>query len=159
MTPERRQLVLDTWMILEPHAPDVGATFFRHLFEIDPAISSLFTNCILQEQALKFTTMLGQLIRWLDSPERLVPIAKELGVRHAGYGVRDEHYLKVGAALSATLEEWLGDVFTTDARGAWSEAYLLISSLMRRGAIRVSGVFRAFKVEPDAPPAAAAKGL
>ena len=46
-----------------------------------------------------------------------------LGRRHAGYGVRPEHYDTVGAALLWTLEQGLGDAFTDDVRAAWAEAY------------------------------------
>ena len=46
-----------------------------------------------------------------------------------------------------TLEEGLGDKFTPELRGAWTEAFLLISSLMRRGAAKISGTFPV--VRPD----------
>ena len=84
---------------------------------------------------------------WLDVPEQLVPVLKKLGERHPTYGVRDEHYGKFGTALIGTLEEGLGDKFTPELRGAWTEAFLLISSLMRRGAAKISGAFPV--VAPD----------
>jgi hemoglobin-like flavoprotein len=77
-----------------------------------------------------------------------VPVLKQLGERHASYGVADEHYGKVGSALIGALEEGLGDRFTPDVRAAWTEAFILISSLMRRGAAKVSGGFPAVRVPP-----------
>ena len=54
---------------------------------------------------------------------------------------------KFGTALIGTLEEGLGDKFTPELRGAWTEGFLLISSLMRRGAAKISGAFPV--VTPD----------
>jgi hemoglobin-like flavoprotein len=143
MTPERRQLVTESWKQIKPNGAVVGQMFYRRLFEIDPSLRPMFTTSLLDEQIRKLTTMLDLIVHWLDVPERLVPVLKQLGARHNGYGVQDEHYAKVGSALMATLEEGLGDKFTPELRGAWTEAYLLISSLMRRGAAKISGTFPA----------------
>jgi nitric oxide dioxygenase len=150
MTPERRQLVIESWKALAPNGPQVGATFYRRLFEIDPHLRVLFKDAILDEQIRKLTTMLDLIVHWLDLPEKLVPVLKQLGARHQGYGVQEEHYSKVGTALMGTLEEGLGDKFTPDMRSAWSEAFLLISSLMRRGAAKVSGAFPGLAAETPA---------
>lgn len=150
MTPERRQLVIESWKVLAPNSAQVGAIFYRRLFEIDPNLRPLFKDTILDEQIRKLTTMLDLIVHWLDIPERLVPALKQLGARHHGYGVQDEHYNKVGAALLGTLEEGLGDKFTPDIRSAWTEAFVLISSLMRRGAAKVSGAFPAIAMDTPA---------
>jgi len=150
MIPERRQLVIESWKSLAPNSDQVGAIFYRRLFEIDPSLRTLFKDAVLDEQIRKLTTMLDLIVHWLDIPERLVPVLKQLGARHHGYGVQDEHYSKVGTALIGTLEEGLGDGFTPEIRSAWTEAYLLISSLMRRGAAKVSGAFPAVVVEAPA---------
>jgi hemoglobin-like flavoprotein len=57
----------------------------------------------------------------------------------------------MGTALIGTLEEALGDQFTPELRSAWTEAYLLISSLMRRGAAKVSGTFPVMTLESERP--------
>ena len=143
MTPDRRQLVTESWKQLAPNAALVGQIFYRRLFEIDPSLRPMFTASMMDEQIRKLTTMLDLIVHWLDVPERLVPVLKQLGARHSTYGVQDEHYSKVGSALIGTLEEGLGDKFTPELRGAWTEAYMLISSLMRRGAAKISGTFPA----------------
>jgi hemoglobin-like flavoprotein len=47
------------------------------------------------------------------------------------------------------LEEGLGDAFTPELRAAWTEAFVLISSLMRRGAAKISGTFPALVLESE----------
>jgi hemoglobin-like flavoprotein len=149
MIPERRQLVIDSWKSLSPSSTLVGTIFYRRLFEIDPTLQPLFARTSMDEQIRKLTTMLDLIVQWLDIPERLVPALKQLGERHATYGVTDEHYAKVSTALLGTLEEGLGDRFTPDMRSAWTEALVLISSLMRRGAAKISGTFPAIQLEAE----------
>ena len=152
MTPDRRQLVTESWKTLSPNGAQFGAIFYGRLFEIDPTLEPMFKGTNLNEQIRKLTTMLDLIVHWLDLPERLVPVLKQLGARHHGYGVQDDHYGKVGTALIGTFEEVLGDQFTPELRSAWTEAYLLISSLMRRGAAKVSGTFPVVTLESERPP-------
>lgn len=154
MTPDRRQLVTESWKKLSPNGAQFGAILFRRLFEIDPTLEPMFKGMILSEQVLKLTSMLDLIVQWLDLPERLVPVLKQLGARHNTYGVHEDHYGKMGTALMGTLEEALGDQFTPELRSAWTEAYLLISSLMRRGAAKVSGAFPVMTLESLKPPVA-----
>ena len=141
MISQRRQLVTESWKSLAPNGALVGAIFYRRLFEIDPALRPMFSAVTLDEQIHKLVTMLDLVVHWLDVPDKLVPVLKKLGERHSTYGVQDDHYGKVGAALIGTLEEGLGDKFTPELRSAWTEAFMLISSLMRRGAAKISGAF------------------
>jgi len=155
MIPERRQLVIESWKSLAPGGAAVGISFYQRLFEIDPAVRALFVSQSVEAQAHKFVAMLDLIVQWLDVPEKLVPVLKQLGERHTKYGVREEHYGKVGTALLGALEEALGDRFTPDVRSAWNEAYILMSSLMRRGAAKISGTFPALTIEPETPRQAA----
>ena len=147
MISQRRQLVIDSWRTASPNAALVGTIFYRRLFEIDPNLRRLFAGTAMEQQIHKLTTMLDLIVHWLGMPERLVPALKQLGERHSKYGVMDEHYAKVGTALIGALEEGLGDKFTPEVRSAWTEAFILISSLMRRGAAKISGTFPAIQSE------------
>ena len=55
------------------------------------------------------------------------------GLRGAG-----SPYDSVGTALLWTLERGLGPAFTDEVRDAWTEAYLLLSSVLRRATARAS---------------------
>ena len=65
-----------------------------------------------------------------------MPVVEDLGRRHVGYGVMDEHYDTVGAALLWTLEKGLGDAFTTEVREAWTSVYGLLATTMKNAAAR-----------------------
>jgi hemoglobin-like flavoprotein len=129
-----RHIVQATWAQVAPNAPAVAALFYGRLFELDPSLRELFAHADMREQGRKLTTMLTVAINSLDRLEELIPAVEALGRRHAGYGVRDEHYDTVGRALLDTLAAGLGAAFTPEARAAWSEVYAALAGVMRRAA-------------------------
>jgi hemoglobin-like flavoprotein len=116
MTPEREQLVRDTWTRFEPKAAEHARFFYDKLFELDPELPALFAKANMDEQRHRLMESLGMLVRELDDPEQLVTDLASLGRRHGAYGVRDSDYSAAGVALLWTLEKALGSDFTPDAR-------------------------------------------
>ena len=54
-----------------------------------------------------------------------------LGRRHAGYGLKAQHYVPVGSALLWTLEKSPGTKhFTSEVKDAWASAYILLWTTM-----------------------------
>jgi hemoglobin-like flavoprotein len=90
----------------------------------------------MDAQGKKVMRMFAEIVRTLDQPEALVAELADLGRRHVHYGVRDSQYDSVGTALLWTLERGLGPAFTPEMRNAWTEAYLLLSIVLRRAAAR-----------------------
>jgi nitric oxide dioxygenase len=78
--------------------------------------------------------MLNMVVTSLNALDELVPKVQALGRRHGSYGVKDEHYPTVGAALLWTLEKGLGSAFTAEAREAWTLAYGVLSKTMMEAA-------------------------
>jgi len=132
MTPAQKELVQNTWTLVVPIADTATAMFYDRLFAIDPGSKELFENTDLAEQRLKLLQVLSVAIAGLDDLGRLIPIVEDLGRRHAGYGVSDEQYDSVGAALLWTLQKGLGAAWTTETAAAWTEVYGLLSGVMRR---------------------------
>jgi hemoglobin-like flavoprotein len=63
--------------------------------------------------------------------DALLPVVRELGMRHVAYGVRDDHYGTVGTALLWTLEQALRADFTPEVKSAWIKTYGVLSQSMR----------------------------
>jgi nitric oxide dioxygenase len=57
-----------------------------------------------------------------------------LAKRHVDYGVRDEHYGKVGEAPMWTLEKGLGNGFTGEVRAAWAALYGTVATMKEAAA-------------------------
>jgi len=136
MTPETERLVRDSWTRFEPVAVQSAEFFYEKLFELDPEARRLFARTDMEAQGRKVMQMFAEIVRTLDQPEALVSEVADLGRRHVHYGVRDSQYDSVGIALLWTLERGLGPGFTAEVRNAWTEAYLLLSTVLRRAAAR-----------------------
>ena len=133
MTSEQRALVRESWLRCQPTLRQAGAQFYERLFALDPAVRQLFASTDMTEQQRKLTVMLTKIVSQLDRPDTLGPEVTALGRRHVHYGASEADYETVGAALLWTLEHALGEAFTPAVREAWTEAYLLVATLMRRG--------------------------
>lgn len=138
MTNEQRALVRESWLRCQPTLRQAGAQFYERLFALDPTARRLFAGTDMAAQQRKVVGMLTEIVAQLDRPESLVPEVSALGRQHVPYGVKDADYETAGAALLWTIEQGLGDAFTPAVREAWTEAYLLVATLMRRGAGRTS---------------------
>ena len=138
MTNEQRRLVRETWLLCQPTLRQAGAQFYERLFALDPAARRLFAGADMAALQRKLVGMLTEIVAQLDRPESLVPNVSALGRQHLHYGVKEADYETAGAALLWTIEQGLGDSFTPAVREAWSEAYLLVATLMRRGAARTN---------------------
>jgi hemoglobin-like flavoprotein len=135
MTETQIRLVQDSFAAIAPIADDAAALFYRRLFEIDPSLQQMFKGD-MREQRRKLMQMLTAAVKGLDHIDRLVPVVENLGRRHAGYGVTDEHYDTVGEALLWTLGAGLGVAFTPSVRDAWATVYGLLASTMKNAAAR-----------------------
>ena len=133
MTPTEKRLVQTTFAKLVPIADQAAAMFYRRLFEVDPSLRGLF-KVDMAVQGRKLIQMIAVCVNGLDTIENLVPAIKDLGRRHAGYGVLDAHYVTVGGALLWTLEQGLGAEFTPDVKAAWTTVYTLLATTMQSGA-------------------------
>lgn len=132
MTPERKQLVLESWRSLADRHDHIASAFYERLFEINPHARGLFTRTNMVDQRVKVVAMLGDIVRNLDEPDELIPVVGALGKRHRDYGVQDADYDHVREALLGAIGSALGDAFTREVRNAWEAAYALTSSVMKR---------------------------
>ncbi len=133
MTPIQIELVKSSWAKVAPIAEDAAALFYGRLFELDPELKSLFKSD-MKEQGRKLMAILNTAVNSLDKVETIVPAVQDMGRRHVDYGVKDEHYDTVGAALLWTLEQGLGEGFTEEVKAAWVDTYTLVATTMKTAA-------------------------
>jgi hemoglobin-like flavoprotein len=128
----QKQLVRETWAQVLPIGDQAASLFYERLFTIDPGTRELFSHIDMTQQRKKLLQIIGVAVSALDNLGPLTKTVEDLGRRHAGYGVKDEHYDSVGAALLWTLENGLGRAWTPEVAAAWAELYGLLSGIMRR---------------------------
>lgn len=129
MTPAEINLVHDTFRQIARISDQAAALFYARLFELDPSLRPMFRGD-MTEQGRKLMHVLALAVSSLDRIETLLPAVRQLGVKHTGYGVREEHYATVGEALLWTLEKGLGPAFTPEVRAAWTTTYTLLAQTM-----------------------------
>lgn len=133
MTPRQVTLVQNSWEKVVPISDQAAELFYGKLFETDPSLKPMFKGD-MKEQGKKLMTMITTVVRGLQNLGELVPAVQSLGKRHAGYGVKEEHYATVGGALIWTLDKGLGPDFTVETREAWVRAYTILADTMKAAA-------------------------
>jgi hemoglobin-like flavoprotein len=129
ITAAQTMLVQESFGRVQPVTEAVATEFYRRLFDIDPSLRSMFRGSI-EEQGRKLMQVLTFAVQGLERLDQLVPAVEALGRRHAGYGVRGEHYVTVGTALLDTLNRFLGEDFTPELRAAWETVYQVLATTM-----------------------------
>ena len=133
MTSEQKALVQTTFAQVVPISTTAAELFYGRLFELKPALRALFKSD-LHEQGKKLMQTLGFCVSKLDQLETILPAVRDLGKRHATYGVADADYDTVASALLWTLEKGLGAAFTPEVKEAWTEVYVALAGAMKEAA-------------------------
>lgn len=117
------------WAVAAGLPDRTAQTFYATLFAQDPSTKPLFRGD-LALQGRKLVDTLGFIVDHLDAPDRLMPAARFLAIRHVGYGVTAAQYLSVGTALITTLRTLLGSTFSDADEAAWRRVYSGLSDAM-----------------------------
>jgi len=133
VTDAQKSLVQNSFATVATIADDAAILFYQRLFELDPSLRPMFRGD-MTEQRKKLMQMLTAAVKGLDRLDQLVPVVKDLGRRHDGYGVTDKHYDTVAEALLWTLEAGLGRAFTPEVKDAWVAVYTLLATTMKDAA-------------------------
>jgi hemoglobin-like flavoprotein len=133
VTARQKELVRETFARVAAHPVVAGLLFYRRLFTLDPSLRRLFHTDV-EVQSRKLMEALALIVNCLDAPRSELAGLEALGRRHVEYGVREEHYDTVGAALFWMLEQDLGPAYTPEVRGAWEAAYGFIAQTMKAAA-------------------------
>ena len=79
-------------------------------------------------------TLIETAVENMHQLDQILPAVRDLGRRHAGYGVKVADYDTVAGALLGTLEQALGSEFTPAVLDAWVAYYQTLSGEMKAAA-------------------------
>ncbi|KAB1153775.1 oxidoreductase, partial [Micromonospora sp. AMSO12t] len=133
-----------SWAQLSVAGPEAAKYFYATLFLIAPETRAMFpTN--MQYQQDKLLAALGHIVTHVDDEREVTAFAQRLGADHRRFQGEDRqgrpvplaewHYIRVGQALLATLERFLGPRWTPQLHAEWAAAYELVARLMLAGAV------------------------
>mmetsp|Transcript_5276 Transcript_5276/g.10729 ORF Transcript_5276/g.10729 Transcript_5276/m.10729 type:complete len:213 (-) Transcript_5276:530-1168(-) len=92
----------------------------RSLYD-SPGLRNIFVNIV---------NTTGQAVAGLHDLGQLIPMLRQLGTRHVGYGVQEEHLPAMGKAIILSLRSCFGDSFSDEAEYAWTTAFGFISAIL-----------------------------
>ena len=131
MTNRQIEVVQNSWtLVAAMDAQVVGSLFYNRLFEIAPEVRPMFRHGSLDEQSRKLLSMLNYVISKLQKLDDIIDEVRKLARRHVHYGVKDEHYAQVGAALLWTLEAGLAGNWNNEVKQAWVCCYTTLAGAM-----------------------------
>jgi nitric oxide dioxygenase len=133
VTPEQVSLVQESWAALGPQLNDFATRFYRLFFEADSSARTLFSEDPNVQADILITEM-ALIVTALPRFEAFTIRARELGARHANYGVTYHHFEVAERVLMQTFEEVLGSAFTDELRDAWRMGFDLMAETMMQGA-------------------------
>jgi hemoglobin-like flavoprotein len=128
------ELVETSFEKIKPRAIEFVSSFYENLFQAYPETRYLFGKTDMNKQGKKLLNSLLLLVEGLRTPEELIPVLKDLGARHKGYGTVAEYYPLVGEVLLNTFAEYLQEDWTPEVAQAWLNIYEITSQLMLEGA-------------------------
>jgi hemoglobin-like flavoprotein len=135
-------LVRASFASLPKDAEAVGMLFYSLLFKIDPDLRPLFRGD-MRRQSQMLVTMISTAVENLDRLDLVLSAVRDLGRRHAGYGVKEGDYDTVETALLLTLAQALGGEFTPEVRQAWIACYRTLAEVMKTATREPSAQARA----------------
>ena len=130
LTQSQINLIRATWTKVTPIADTAAGLFYDRLLEQNPELKPLFSATDMPSQKAKLVKAISLVVNSLDKLDTLLPVIRDLGVRHVDYGARAEHYDMVGAALLWTLETGLSEHWNDEVATAWTNAYALLANVM-----------------------------
>ncbi|MDX2232388.1 MAG: mechanosensitive ion channel [Leptolyngbyaceae cyanobacterium bins.349] len=132
--PTQVELVENSFEKIKPHATEFSVSFYKNLFRTSPKLRSMFSKTDMEKQQQKLISALVLLVSSVRTPDILVPMLRDLGARHRGYGVIEEHYPAIGSALLHTFEQYLKEDWTPEVKQAWTSTFDAIAQIMLEGA-------------------------
>jgi len=139
----------ETWAVVKTlPAKTVGGLLFKHIFKkadvsalfsfgrnpgFDPNPEAVQTNEDVMRHGAKVVQMVSAAVGLLRDLGKLTPVLKELGAKHAKYGVVAAHYPVVGAAFIDTLKDGLQEAFTPEVCSAYTAMWGVVQATMLAG--------------------------
>ena len=133
LTLDQQKLIAVSFSDIAEMAEPIAHLFYGRLFEIAPEVRPLFRQDIAI-QSRKLMDMLAALVANLGRFQELEPLLRALGQRHAGYGVKPEHYTPVSTALLWAFGTALDENFPAELKAAWTVLIDQVSAMMKDGA-------------------------
>ena len=132
--PEDKVALLEsTFARLSGDGAGFTGRFYARLFETFPGVKPMFARTSMSRQRQHLFAALTLVVDNLRTPEAIESGLREMGRRHAGYGVSPSQYYAVVSAMLDVLGETLGEAWTEPVQDAWSDGLDAVVRVMLDG--------------------------
>lgn len=130
MTPQQAEIVKKSFPKVLAGTLSATQTLYNKLFELAPDTKELFKNTSMERQSQMLISAIGRLVKSIDHWDTVKSDLEALAKRHAGYGLRPEHFVYFGHAFIHMLKNMYGNEWNSDLEESWKVVYQKISEVM-----------------------------
>jgi nitric oxide dioxygenase len=126
------RIVKSTAPVLQEHGETLTRHFYQRMFRENPEVAPLF-NARNQHGGTQQRALAGAICAFaanVDQLEVLGAAVEGIAQKHAGLGIKPEHYPIVGSNLLASIQEVLGIPEDHEVIRAWAEAYGFLAHIL-----------------------------
>ena len=120
----------ESFAAIADQGEQLAKRFYERLFEQYPETQNLFDGVSIAGQEKKLLASLVLLVQNVQKPDVLTEYLTGLGARHMHYGVSAEDYPKVAENLLSVLEEFAGELWTSEVSVAWENTLNTVAKIM-----------------------------
>ncbi|CAC5368102.1 uncharacterized protein LOC127738201 [Mytilus californianus] len=142
-TDRQKQLVVDSWKIIQEDMSKVGVVMFMKLFETHPDVQEVFMpfkgmtkedlqySNQLKTHALRVMGTVDKCLARIDDKKKVQEMLHDLGSRHAMYNAKVDYIDLIGPQFIWAIQPALKEQWNSEVEEAWSDLFKLISQLMK----------------------------
>lgn len=126
------RIVKSTAPVLQEHGETLTRHFYQRMFRENPEVAPLF-NAKNQHGGTQQRALAGAICAFAANVDRLEVLGaavEGIAQKHAGLGIKPEHYPIVGSNLLASIQEVLGIPEDHEVVSAWAEAYGFLAHIL-----------------------------
>ncbi|XP_068107781.1 cytoglobin-1-like [Hyperolius riggenbachi] len=146
LSSHQRQLLVESWTLIQQDIAKVGVILFVRLFETHPECKDVFflfrdvddlhglrNSKDLRAHGLRVLSFVEKIVARIDNSARLDELALELGRSHYRYNAPPTYYQYVGSEFISAVHPILKDSWTPELENGWKSLFTYICAVMERG--------------------------
>lgn len=147
LTDRQKQLLRDSWKIVQADIYKVGVVMFLKLFEKYPDVQDIFIpyrgqtldelgNCDrLREHGLQVMRTVEKVIARLDKPENMEALLFILGQKHVMFNTKVDYMDLIGPQFILAIKPTFKNDWTIELEEAWSDFFKLVTFIMKEAMV------------------------
>ncbi|XP_025425683.1 neuroglobin-1-like isoform X1 [Sipha flava] len=143
LTMRQKELLTETWKLLEEDIAKVGVITFVSLFETHPDVQQSFMpfkgvdledlkhSRQLRDHALRVMAFVQKAVARLYEPDKLETLLRDLGKKHYHYGAKQKYVDLIGPQFILAIQPSLVDQWSQETHSAWTALFLNMAYIMK----------------------------